>query len=306
MTRNVSSNPPNERGAQPGPDSAREGTAYGTVPLKPTLYERVLSLLLSLVIFGCVVVGFLGAIWLTNQVWGSPAPLVPTEILLEDPGGDLEGDPDTPEEAFTPTTIQEWIETEVVEQVVENVTQVLAQTPVLAEPEALVDPLAAYQGPVGRRPFGSGPGVRGLPRQERWIITYPPEQSLQEYAQLLDSFGIELGVFAGKQFYIISRLSSPTPQAKQADPRQERRLYFTWRTGERQKADYQLAQKAGLQEIVAVVQLIPPELEKQLAELERKYKGKRPDQILSTRFRVRRAGPGKWEFYVASQLAAGD
>ena len=273
------------------------------VSLKPTLYDRVSSLLLALLVFVGIVVGLLGAIWLTNQVWGGPPPVRPVQIMTELPGGDLEGDPNVEEHVIDPAVQQDLIETETMEQVVENVMDVLSQEAVVADPDAMVDPLAAAEGPVGRRKFGHGPGTGGLPREERWIITYPPGQGLREYARLLDSFGIELGVIAGGKLYVLSQLSASKPRVRQVRPEEEKRLYLTWRAGERQKADLQLAQKAGIQNPIAVIQLIPPELEQELARLEQQYKGKKPDQIISTRFKLRRRGQ-RWEFYVASQVAA--
>ncbi len=273
------------------------------VSLKPTLYERVSSLLLALLVFVGIVVGLLGAIWLTNQVWGGPPPVRPVQILTELPGGDLEGDPTVDEDVIDPAVQEELIEVETTEQVVENVMNVLAEQAVVADPDAVTDPLATAEGPIGRRKFGHGPGTGGLPREERWIITYPPGQGLREYAQLLDSFGIELGVIAGGKLYIVSQLSASKPRVRQVPPEEEKRLYLTWRTGERKKADFELAKKAGIQNPVAVIQLIPPELEQELARLEQAYKGKKPDEIISTRFKLRRRG-NKWEFYVASQVTA--
>ncbi len=274
------------------------------VSLKPTLYDRVSSLLLAMLVFVGIVVALLGAIWLTNQVWGGPPPVRPVQILTELPGGDLEGDPNASDDVIDPAVQEELIEPETTEQVVENVMNVLSEQAVVADPDAISDPLASAEGPIGQRKFGHGPGTGGLPREERWIITYPPGQGLQEYAQLLDSFGIELGVIADGKLYVVSQLSAKKPKVRVVPPEEEKRLYLTWRTGERQKADFELAKKAGIQNPTTVIQLIPPELEQELAKLEQAYKGKRPDEIISTRFKVRRKG-NKWEFYVAGQVWAG-
>lgn len=272
------------------------------VSLKPTLYERVSSLLLSLLVFTSIVVGFLGALWLTNRIWGGAPPVRPV-VLVEMPGGDLEGDVNAEEDVIDPAVQPELIETETVELVVENVVDVLSTQPVVADPDAFQDPLATAEGPVGRRKFGNGPGTGGLPREERWLITYPPGQSLQEYAKLLDSFGIELGVIADGKLYVLSNLSASRPTVRAVSPEEEKRLYLTWRAGDRMKADLELARKGGIKNPVAVIQLIPPELEQKLAELERAYKGLSPDRIISTQFKLRKRG-NTWEFYVARQVAA--
>ena len=269
--------------------------------LKPSLYERVSSFLFSLLVFTGIVVGFLGALWLTNRIWGGAPPVRPV-TLVELPGGSLEGDTNVEEDIIDPAVQPELLEVETIDQVVEDVVDVLSNQPVVADPETFQDPLATAEGPIGRRKFGHGPGTGGLPREERWLITYPPGQSLKEYAQLLDSFGIELGVIANGRLYVLSNLSARKPQVRVVSPEEEKRLYLTWRAGDRQKADLQLAKRAGIENPLAVIQLIPAPLEQKLAELERAYKGLPPDRIISTQFKLRNRGQG-WEFYVARQIA---
>ncbi|MGE3315538.1 MAG: hypothetical protein AB7O26_10520 [Planctomycetaceae bacterium] len=156
---------------------------------------------------------------------------------------------------------------------------------------------------TGRRALGLGPGQGGMPRHQRWFVRFPDRGTLNEYAAVLDHFGIELGllVSTGELAYV-SNLSSPNPTVRRAaSGKGENRLYFTWQGGQRRGADLQLLQKAGLQADGGVIfHFYPAETEKMLAEAEVKYRNRPVKDIRRTYFTVSSSREGH-TFEVANQ-----
>ena len=177
----------------------------------------------------------------------------------------------------------------------------------LAQEESSLDTLGADvtdgSGGGDRRragPLGDG---KTIPRADRWDIAYT-ETTLSSYAAQLDFFGIELGAVGGGRRGIdyVSDLTSGQPQVRHVDDTAaESRLYFTWRSGQLQQFDRQLVEQAGVQLASSrVLQFYPPEIENQLAVLERDaLQGRSLDDVRKTRFGVRVQGEG-FAYYVIS------
>jgi hypothetical protein len=148
---------------------------------------------------------------------------------------------------------------------------------------------------------GFGPG-RGGPAEPRREIRFEPA-SLQEYAEWLDFFKIELGVLGqDNKVYYAYNLSRAKPSVRVGDPADESRLYMNPTDSQFAALDRQLIAKAGVGDKGRIVlQFYPPEAQGILVNLEQKHAGTRkPETIRSTVFRVTRTG-NRFEFSVADQ-----
>ena len=136
--------------------------------------------------------------------------------------------------------------------------------------------------------LGFGPGDGGVPAEQRWSIIYNPGQTLEEYGRQLDAFGVELGMVSGpNQIALASHFSADKPTVRYASGQGDQRLYFLWQGRGRKASDVSLLKKAGLDVGDGVViQFYPKAVERQLAELEVRHKGRQPAEIRVTRFGV--------------------
>lgn len=270
-----------------------------------SLFDRISSLLVALLILVGFFVLILFLIWLTNRALyrerAVPVTLIEelagrgdhalgTARDLEEPG--VEELPDVVEPQLSET--------------LEAVTDAVSSQ--AATLEAL-EGNAEFTG-TGRGQGDSrmaGPGGEGsadiVPRWERWEVHFSTT-SRDEYARQLDFFGIELGAVGGGTPNVdyATGLSKPTPSRRSAPGDQEKRLYMTWNSGVLQEMDRQLLEQAGITTRGRIImQFYPPEQEQKLAELENaKAGGRSVKEIRKTMFGVRAAGTG-YEFYVIDQ-----
>ncbi|MBM3970030.1 MAG: hypothetical protein FJ302_09230 [Planctomycetes bacterium] len=159
------------------------------------------------------------------------------------------------------------------------------------------------KGGTGRPPIGFGTGKGGFPREMRWFVKFVERGTLDEYAQQLEFFGIELGaLMPDGKLILVSKLTAPRPTVRTVTSgQQEKRLYFTWKGGTRKGVDVQLFQKAGVDANNALIMhFYPPQTENQLAVLELDYKKRKAAEIKKTYFSVRSAKEG-YEFTITSQ-----
>lgn len=150
---------------------------------------------------------------------------------------------------------------------------------------------------------GFGPG-RGGTKEPRREIRFEPA-NLQEYAQWLDFFEIELGVLGqDNKVYYTRNLSRDKPDVRVGDPAKETdtRLYMNPTDSQFAALNRQLATRAGIASKGQIIlQFFPPKAEAILRTLERNKAGARtPDTIRSTVFRVTRMGKA-FEFSVEDQ-----
>ena len=161
------------------------------------------------------------------------------------------------------------------------------------------------KGGTGRPPIGFGKGKGGFPREMRWFVKFVERGTLDEYAQQLEFFGIELGaLMPDGKLVLVSKLTAGKPTARTVtNGQEEKRLYFTWKGGTRKGVDLQLFQKAGIDASNALIMhFYPPETENQLAVLELQYKNRKAAEIKKTYYSVRSAKQG-FEFAITSQTA---
>ena len=156
---------------------------------------------------------------------------------------------------------------------------------------------------TGRRGLGEGPGDAGLPRDKRWFISFSERGTLDEYARQLDFFGIQFALLSpGQAAQILSKFSDARPAVQQLNQGSSEQLYFSWQGGSRRQADVKLCEKAGVQAgNRPILHLYPQETEARLAQLERQYRNRTPEQIRRTYFIVQREGRG-YKFVVTRQI----
>jgi hypothetical protein len=283
--------------------------------LRVSSYDKVSSWIVSLLIIMGVTVGALFIIFITqNFIIGDFAvPIMPQSGGGGTTGmGGEAGDPDAPpdeETAFDEPQIQETLDA--------VASAVTSQVALLADEQLEVAARTMKHGD-SRNPglgggsgggigggigSGFGPGRGGAePRRE---IRFEPA-SLQEYAQWLDFFKIELAVLNQEEnkVYYASRLSQPKPVVRMGDPGQEGRLCMIPTDSQFAALDRQLATKAGIGgKGQIVIHFYPNESAADIIGKEQRLassRARKPETIQSTVFRVTRTGD-RFEFSAIDQ-----
>lgn len=276
-------------------------------------FDGLTALFLAFLLLSAIIVVWLSAVWVTNQVWKSDVPAIGVQILeiatdgLEGMAGD---DPQLGEnQMISASELPPRSEFQGSDDL--NAPAILS---------GVVDAIAAHRdefatpkrqqgqqssgrpgaaGGTGREGTGEGSGT--IPRYQRWQILYDQQQTLVAYARQLDFFGIELGIVRGGQdVVLLGNLAAPRPVIKRAGVNDER-LFFVWKDAGRRDADLQLVKKSGLPiENVVIAQFFPPKLEDELARMEMTFARKKPEEIRMTQFGIRQS-PRGFEFHVVRQ-----
>jgi len=156
---------------------------------------------------------------------------------------------------------------------------------------------------AGRQPAARPLGDRRLRHSALAALELRYESTnLQTYARQLDFFRVELAAMGGKREVDYAwDLAQATPQRRTGLPKQEKRLYMTWRGGRLLEFDRQLLRQAGIETSGRCRPILSAEVEQLLASLERSHAGNRsPKEFFKTVFGVRASGSG-WEFHVIDQ-----
>jgi hypothetical protein len=280
-----------------------------------SLYDRVTSLLMAVVLGALIVVGWLALIYATNQAYASrvTAPLEIIEVYGGG-GGSPEGTPGSTEAIDVPGAAAEEAASNNEAEAADFEEPSIEQTPTatidaVAEASgevAALDlaPAMDRGGPVagGKRAsklgtggpgFGFGPGDGGVRREDRWSIVTNPGQTLEEYARQLDALGVELATISNGQMVYASHFSGPNPTRRTGTGQGDDRLYFLWQGQGRKASDVALLAKAGIDVGEGVIfQFYPRGVEDTLAQLEVRYRGRQPSEIRVTRFSVVAQGDG--------------
>jgi hypothetical protein len=288
-----------------------------------SMYDRVISFLMAVVMGALMVVGLLALVYISNQAYASrvSAPLQIVEVFGGG-GGSPEGTPGSTEKIDVPGADAAPLASNNEEEAGD-----FEEPSVQSTPGAMLDAVAEASsglaevdlGPVmpsgtpvasGKRSsklgtggpgLGFGPGDGGVAREQRWSIVYNTSQTAEEYARQLDALGVELAVVSGpNQLTFVSNFSSPEP-TKRFGPGNDGRLYFLWQGRGRKQSDIALLRKAGIEVGEGVVlQFYPKAVEDQLLQLEVRYRGRQPGEIRVTRFSIVPKGDG-YGFQVLAQ-----
>ena len=237
--------------SKPSGDAGSKPEEFAARVLGESIYDRVTSFLMAVVLGAMMIVGLMGVIYITNQAYASrvTAPLQIIEVSGGG-GGSPEGTPGSTEKIDVPGADAGPLASNNEEEAGD-----FEEPAVQATPGAMIDAAAEAGaslaevdlGPVmpsggtvasGKRAsklgiggpdLGFGPGDGGVASEQRWSIVYPPDQTPEEYARQLDALGVELAVVAGPdQLTYLSNLSSDEPTKRYGSGRSDGRLYFLW------------------------------------------------------------------------------
>jgi hypothetical protein len=280
--------------------------------LTTTPYESALSLLWSVVGGLLFLSALIGAAWYASLKPPTP-PAVSVEII-DLAGGEEDGsidetlrvDAPAEEERADASLAEEESETSEVEEMLDSVLELADQA--VEQSEKQFDAAPETTGKkgkasgTGKAALGKGKGKAGFPREERWYVEYGDRQALDQYARILDFFGVEIGVLAQGKIVFVSQFSAAQPQRREVTSGAgEKRLYMTWQGGNRRLADLQLLRQAGVEAGSGTLfHFYPAAVEQRLLQLEYEFAKRKPEQVRRTYFSVRPAGRG-YEFFVTRQ-----
>ncbi|MDR0869430.1 MAG: hypothetical protein LBN39_01410 [Planctomycetaceae bacterium] len=270
--------------------------------MRTTFYDRAAAMLLALLIlFGTCVAVLLG-LYLSSQVFGRTLAVPVALVPAGDGGGTGEADEADPNVTEPGMEAAEDRETSP-EDSLESVVDIISTNP--AFHSAVTVPDDALLIPGGKRGDGRvrGDGNGASGRIRRWEVNLLRDASVDEYAKMLDFFGIELGILkpGGKVIYI-SQLSAVKPVVREGNSADEQRYYLTWLKGDSENADRELLDRAGVDHRgKLVIKFLPAELENDLAAQEQQFAKERLNDVRGSFFRVDNAG-GKYKFVLYNQL----
>ena len=273
--------------------------------LPTTRQEKVTGLLSATLLLLSLVTLLLGGVWLSQQPRHGP---VVTRVGMRAGHEWASGSTGAAETARTLEDLGIQEQQSTTEQVAARLQTVSALAIAeLSAPEESGGP-AKGKGvgniPGDEREVGpggpSGPSGPIGPAWQRWQIHYSAS-GLDEYAAILDDFGVELGVMGGgKPAMDYARgLSQLRPITRLGSLQPDSRLRFVFERGELKAADRALARKAGISiEGRLVCQFFPEEVRQRLELLEKGALGSRPlASVRQTVFGIRNTGRGR-EFFV--------
>jgi len=281
--------------------------------LRVTAYDRVASLLVSLLMLIGALVVFLVVAWFSTRVY-KVEKAVPVE-LLEIGGGYENGvgtegmqiDSPTESEIAGDSDMVETKPADTLTALVESTEVPIPQLDVLDEK---LERTAKWvgngrsEGTGNKSPAkGTGGGYGGgAARTQRWELRFPEGNTVESYARQLDAFGIEIGILPpGGEVIYISQLSGKTPQKRVGQRGNEKRMYMSWSRGDLNQADFELFKRVGVEaEGRVILKFLPKETEDKLGILEKAFKNRAVKDIRRTRFGIRPAG-GSFDFYVIDQ-----
>ncbi len=280
--------------------------------LRISRFDIVTALLMALILFLGSFVLMLFIVWLLS---GKPKPQ-PIAPLIENPAGradNAEGferdfEPPGAEEV---EELQEPTLADTIEAVTDAVSSVAASL-TTADTAAVASTAGTGMGD-SRPPGPEGEGDDIIPRFERWQLNFQANNR-RSYAQQLDFYHIELGVFGGgKQGIDVANNLAGSPKKRtNSNPKSEKRIYFSWKTATPlAQYDKQLLQQAGVniagRNIVRFIpnDVDPPKnLEHVLAHIEKLYAEEKgyqcPHQVAKTIFESKASDDG-YAFSVIEQ-----
>ncbi|WP_435006189.1 hypothetical protein P12x_003822 [Tundrisphaera lichenicola] len=300
------------------PESAIEAKIYGE-----SLYDRVTSLLLAVILGAALVFGWLSVIAATTLAYqsrmtrpievievsggggGTPDGELGSKESIEVPGGEVADMASNNEEEasdFEEPSVE--VRPAAMLDTVAEAGQDLAEvdvSSVMPRGSRVATGKRRSKIGTGGPGYGFGPGDGGVRREDRWSIQYKTGQTADEYARQLDAFGVELAIVSGNQLIYASNFSEAQPTIRRGSGADDKRLFFVWRGQGRKASDLSLLAKAGLDVGEGVIfQFYPAKVESILEQLEVRYKGRQPAEIRSTRFGVIQSG-ASYAFEVLAQ-----
>jgi hypothetical protein len=293
-----------------GSSRSRRSSSHDVIEV--SLYERIASMLMALlVLIGSVVFCLLVA-WLSRRVFYAPPPKLPEVRIEQVGGGTSDGIVGESMQMDSPTHQDIGRESDIAEPDLQDTLTTLLDTvsdapgdfddPVITDTDVETRKGGAQQIGTGNRSgYGFGPGRPGIPPHMRWEIRFDEGSTVDDYARILDYFHIELGVLSGAgQVVYLSNLTKAKPDTRTGPSKDDLRLYMSWRQGKMREADDELLRRAGVPKAKHVLQFYSDAIEQTLLNLEVAFRQRQPGTIRKTRFAIKKAGSG-YEFYVTDQ-----
>ncbi len=142
-----------------------------------------------------------------------------------------------------------------------------------------------------------------VPITRRWQFSFAPGLTEGRYAEQMAALGVEFGVLAADgSLQYLTGIGIGKVKRRAGVRKDEQRPYWTWDRGDLRRADKILLRNAGLpiaDEII--LHFVSPEMIKKLAQLEKDFQKREPQDILRTRFALKRTFRG-YEVFVAQQI----
>jgi len=304
-----------------------EPNAYEPLIHGESAYDRVTSMLMSVVVSAALIVGWLWLVYYTNQAYAAkvPAPVVIIEVTG---GGSPDGEIGAQQAIDTGGPVGEMAANAEPEDasafeepaVQETNSPALSAFDSPSDGESEGSEVAdsnvsgaaiggggertSQTGRLGGKPlgYGGGPGSGGVRRSDRWLFDFDAGQGEEEYGRMLDTLHIELATPAGGKALAYASNFTTTPTNRTALHRLDKRLYLSWSSVARRQYDLGLLRKAGVQvgDGAIILQFLPKEVTDHLGQIEYAYKKKQPGEIRRTRFKVITSG-NSFDFQVTSQ-----
>jgi hypothetical protein len=300
--------------------SMSTATRHRRQQLRVSAYDRVSSWLVSLLIVTCVTVAALVIIYFTRRFILKEVALPVTPVArggggtggeagnegageLEPPGIEEAPNIEEPQIRDTLSAVSRAVSTRTAILADEQIDEGVPPTPGAGAGDRRTPGYGGGRGGGigGGIGAGFGPGRATGPGEPRREIRFEPA-TLQEYAQWLDYFKIELGVLGqDNKVYYAYNLIQARPQVRVGEPASEQRLYMNPADSSFAALDRQLAAKAGIADKGRIIlQFYPAEAQAILVGLEQNHGGRKSEEIRSTVFRVTRKGSA-FEFSVEEQ-----
>ena len=269
-------------------------------------YDRVSSLMISLLLTAGLTTVVLVAGWLSIRIYQSrQSGCVPVGAIIDDigEGGGQSGGSSRLDDTLTERDAGP--DAGSADPVPDAAVIRAAADGSAADAAAIDDPWDSQR---SRQPSGTGPndgeghGRKGRPRN--WEVVFGKGLTLDEYARVLDFFKIELGVVrpGGKIEYAfhLSRARPDTRTITEAY-KNEQRYWLRWTDSELKQADDALLQRAGVDPEGWLLKFVPRQTELLLLNLELAAAGSdRRGDVKRTRFGVRKTTEG-YAFFVLEQ-----
>jgi hypothetical protein len=264
-----------------------------------SFYDRVSSMLTAWV----MLIGLLVLVMLL--IWLYMVTDVPKKqpLVYEAPGFENEENPEGVAEDMEEPGVEEFPEVEEPQlaDALEAVTDVASTVRAnLEEVDGNAPEMGTGKGLGDRRTKGAGRGTGNL-NLKRWRINYVVSNQ-KEYARMLDSLKIEIGVFSldsGRIEYI-SNLSGSKPSSRTGT--RDGRMYTVPQKAIFRAWDAKLVADAGVEvgspDVDRIFQFYPAEVKQKLIQLEQRAVNSNSlsiERVTRTRFKVEKSGGG-YEF----------
>ncbi len=217
-------------------------------------YDRVTSMLMSIVVGAAIIVGWLWLVYTTQNAYAKRIPSALEIIEVSGGGGSPEGElggsetidiagADASSGAASNNTAEDAsaFEEPSVQATNSPALDAFNSAPDDGQegvemgadaPRGSFDPARGRKsskignGRIGLGP--GGPGDGGVTREQRWLIVFPPGQSADEYARQLDAMKVELATPKGSNTLVYASNFTGTPLTRTGLAAQEKRWYNTW------------------------------------------------------------------------------